>query len=325
MLKYLIVPLADDAVSFCHYDRNTSGSKLIDLELLEKIIFWSMKENLNIQFLFPDCKLPIEYHRVIDTVDHTSIASATSEDNTVLQNADVIVFDSWDSISSYPFKEGLTYVIRTTKEDFFNQYQLLKPVISKADKVQIILKDIQAFKEPDFVKYREVLDYLVQVVYNEIANGRNIHFNLLTNRVLLNKMNNCGAGYEHITIAPNGNFYICPAFYNPNINDNIQGTLKEGLDIKNRHLYKLDYAPICRHCDAYQCRRCIWLNKKTTLEVNTPSHEQCVVSHIERNASKVLADMVRKLPGFSEIEIIKQIDYLDPFDLLEIPHIKPNN
>ena len=84
--------------------------------------------------------------------------------------------------------------------------------------------------------------------------------------------------------------------------------------IKNKQLYRLDHAPICRHCDAWQCKRCIWLNRKTTLEVNTPSHEQCVVAHLERNASRELLENIRKHGMFLPETEIKEIDYLDPFD-----------
>ena len=117
-------------------------------------------------------------------------------------------------------------------------------------------------------------------------------------------MNNCNAGWESITLAPDGKFYICPAFYQDNLGD--VGDLKNGINIPNPQLYRLDHAPICSHCDAYQCRRCIWLNLKTTLEVNTPSHEQCVVSHLERNASRIINS-----------ENIPEINYLDPFDIIE--------
>ena len=126
-------------------------------------------------------------------------------------------------------------------------------------------------------------------------------------------MNNCGAGDTNITIAPNGKFYICPAFYLNDESDNV-GSITEGLDIKNKQLYRLDHAPICRHCDSYQCKRCIWLNRKTTLEVNTPSHEQCVLSHIERNTSKKLLERIRLHGDFLPEINISTIDYLDPFE-----------
>lgn len=60
------------------------------------------------------------------------------------------------------------------------------------------------------------------------------------------------------------------------------------------------------------------MNRKTTLEVNTPSHEQCVVAHLERNASRKLLIDIRKHGKFmSASEDIKEIDYLDPFDVKE--------
>ena len=54
--------------------------------------------------------------------------------------------------------------------------------------------------------------------------------------------------------------------------------------------------------------------EKLTLEVNTPSHEQCVVSHLERNMSRDLLEKIRNSnENLSGIEI-PAIDYLDPFD-----------
>ena len=66
---------------------------------------------------------------------------------------------------------------------------------------------------------------------------------------------------------------------------------------------------------AYQCKRCIWLNRKMTLEVNTPSHEQCVTAHLERNASRDLLQEIRKSGRFLQGREIMEIDYLDPFDV----------
>lgn len=138
----------------------------------------------------------------------------------------------------------------------------------------------------------------------------------MTDRISLRCMNNCNAGGESITLAPDGKFYVCPAFYLESDGYSV-GDLSTGLDIMNPQLYRLDHAPICRKCDAYQCRRCVWLNRKTTLEVNTPSHEQCVVAHLERNASKHLLESLRSSETFSGYSEIPEINYLDPFDVIK--------
>ena len=161
--------------------------------------------------------------------------------------------------------------------------------------------------------------------------GKSPQLNLLTDRLLLGEMNNCNAGVSNVTIAPDGNFYICPAFYNLPVVDGNEmtlddicqkgfsiGSLHDGLDLKNPQLYRIDHAPICRNCDAFQCKRCIWLNRKTTCEVNTPSHEQCVVAHLERNASRDLLANIRKHGAFLPEKEITELDYLDPFDKLNL-------
>lgn len=212
----------------------------------------------------------------------------------------------------------------------FDRYKLLKGIISSSLRLNVVITDIEKFTEEDFKKYKEVLEYLSDVLKTCYAEGKSPQLNLLTDRMMLDGMNNCNAGVENITLAPNGKFYVCPAFYlskecdgnEKSLDEVCQkgysiGSLKEGLDIKNPQLYKLDHAPLCRKCDAYQCKRCIWLNRKTTLEVNTPSHEQCVVAHLERNASRNLLTNIRKYGAFLADKEIKGIEYLDPFDKLK--------
>ena len=312
MLKYLIIPLAKDAVSFCHYDKGEKSNELIDIEVLKKAIFWSMTENLNVQFVYPDREVPAEYKELIDTVDHVSIVGAMCEDNALVDDSEIIVFDGWNNIEGFDFKSDKSYVVRTSRMALFDKVDVLKYLLSKVNRLVVVITDVDKFKGDDFEKYETLLSALIPVVKEEYGKGHGVHFNLLTDIMMLDGMNNCNAGHESITLAPDGKFYICPAFY---LNGSKPvGDIETGLDIKNQQLYRLDHAPICRNCDAWQCRRCVWLNRKTTLEVNTPSHEQCVVAHIERNASRRLLEEIRTLGEFLPDKEIKEIDYLDPFE-----------
>ena len=315
MIKYLVIPLTKSAVSYCHYERTFRNDDLIDIETLKKAIFWAMKENMNIQFLYPDSEIPEEYKSAINIIDHTSIISSTCEDENLIGCADIVVFDSWTAINDYPFSNNNCYVIRTDKAALFDNARFLGDILKKVDRLVIVLTNPEEFTDEDFDRYYTLLDSLIPVIVEELRNNHPVHFNLLTDRIFLNGMNNCNAGYESITLAPDGNFYICPAFY---LDGSVPvGNIDNGLDIKNQQLLSLNHAPICRICDAWQCRRCIWLNRKTTLEVNTPSHEQCVIAHIERNASRRLLAEIRKIGEFIPEKEIPEIDYLDPFDKLK--------
>lgn len=328
MIQYLIILLDNTATSYCHYENTCYEKKLIPVEDLKQGIFYGMKENLMIQFVYPDYELPQEYKNVINTIDHSDIVSSLCEDDELRKNADVIIYHDWNGIQFSSFDKDGIYTLRTSKEDLFDRYKLLKGIISSSLRLNVVITDIEKFTEEDFKKYKEVLEFLSDVLETCYVEGKSPQLNLLTDRMMLDGMNNCNAGNENITLAPDGKFYVCPAFYfSGKCDGNEQslgevcqkgysiGSLKEGLDIKNPQLYKLDHAPICRKCDAYQCRRCVWLNRKTTCEVNTPSHEQCVVAHLERNMSRKLLNNIRKHGSFlSEHEEIKEIDYIDPFE-----------
>lgn len=313
MLQYIIILLDETSTSYCHYENIKTNRKLIDLETLKSGILFAMKENLMIQFVYPDYKLPQEYEEVIESIDHSKIVSSLSEDVSLLGEADVVVYHDWTGLSFGKFEESKSYVLRTSKADLFDRFLLIKEVLSKVTRLNVVITDIESFKEKDFERYKQILHVLSEHLEKLYVEGRSPQLNLLTDRMMLSTMNNCGAGDTNITIAPNGKFYICPAFYLNDESDNV-GSITEGLNIKNKQLYRLDHAPICRHCDSYQCKRCIWLNRKTTLEVNTPSHEQCVLSHIERNASKNLLERIRLHGDFLLDISISNIDYLDPFE-----------
>jgi CXXX repeat peptide maturase len=308
MLQYLIILLDDTSVSYCHYESPKTEHKLISLENLKAGILFAMKQNLMIQFVYPDYGIPEEYKSVIETIDNHKIAPQTLK----MVNADVVVFSGCSSINP---AQGQIGVVRTSKADFFANYKSLPPWFGNMQRLNIILTDMETFTEEDFSSYKEALEYLKNAVKEIFVQGYNLQINLLTDRILLEKMNNCNAGIENITLAPNGKFYICPAFYLEDAGDNA-GDLTTGLNIRNKYLYQLQHAPLCRNCDAYQCKRCIWLNRKTTREVNTPSHEQCVAAHLERNASRNLLHDLQSLGAWKE-KSIPATDYLDPFEIKE--------
>lgn len=314
MLKYLIIPLAKDAVSFCHYKRGESDGELISLDVLKKAMKWAMKENVNVQFLYPDRQIDEEYKAIIDSLDHIDIVGAECPDAELRYVADIQVFDSLAALASVSLDSDRAYVVRTTKEGLFANIDKLAAALPQVNRLVVIITDIDSFSEADFIKYQETLDALVPAVKQEYAKGHAVQLNLLTDRIFLDSMNNCNAGWESLTLAPDGKFYVCPAFWLDGLKS--VGDLENGIDVKNPQLYRLDHAPICRKCDAWQCRRCTWLNRKTTLEVNTPSHEQCVVAHIERNASRKLLEAIREAAEFMPGKEIAEIDYFDPFDLI---------
>lgn len=303
MLKYFIVILDDSAVSFCHYPQNTERN-LMPLNVLRDAVRFAMLENLNVQFVWPDYELPEEYKKEISAIDHINIASLS-----LTKEADILVSDA-SKLSDCP--ENATVVAKISLEEMLENPSVLFPIFKNADRVNILITDVLNFHDSCIVRYEQSLIKVADAVFDELSSGHNLQVNLLTDRLSLKEMNNCNAGYESITLAPNGYFYFCPAFYYAE--EKPCGTIKDGLEIKNPQLFLLENAPICRTCDAWQCRRCIWHNKIFTREVNTPGHEQCVMAHIERRVSRMLGERIKSINETFSLENIPELDYLDPFD-----------
>ncbi len=313
MLKYLIILLKDNAVSFCHYPNSETEGQLMPLPVLKNAVLFAWKNNLKVQAVYPKEALPDEYMELLGQFSHYDIIP------TGIQRAEgnVVVVDDWNMLEGVNALPNTVYVMRTRREDFFARYVLLKPLLDKVPRVNVIFADVSLFTNEDFKLYSEALHEISKWIIMYLKNGTERQFNLLTDRLLFSKMHNCNAGIDSITIAPDGNFYLCPAFYYQAQGYGNEGNVKDGLHIRNRQLLDLKHAQLCRNCDAFQCKRCIWLNYEMTLDVNTPSHEQCVIAHIERNASRQLAESINKQKLLRIPINIQEIDYLDPFDVRE--------
>lgn len=291
-------------MSYCHYSPRKTEHKLIGLDDLKEGIKFAMKENLNIQFVYPSYFLPKEYREVIETIDHTKIGPISCG-----EELDVVVIDDL-SLNDAKYKNCLW---RCSINELTRKQTEVIDVLSKVQRFNIVLTDILAWKEDAFVSYNSFLDKLVDAVVEQFSRGNPIQVNVLTDRLMIEEMNNCNAGDTSITLASDGRFYVCPGYFGKQS----VGSLEEGLSISNQQLFRLDHAPICRKCDAFQCKRCVWMNEMSTLECNTPSHEQCVVAHLERRASCKLSKLLQ-LRGVSVENSypIEEINYLDPFNIL---------
>jgi len=316
-IQYLVILLDDTSVAYCHADNPLTERRLMPIETLRKAIRFGMKQNLMIQYVYPDYDLPEAYNELIESIDHVKIGR------------DVRVYNGVPATVA-----GKNAVLRLTTGEFIARQYDIAALLPQVERLNICLTDIAAFRDEQTEDYKKALETLTKVAANLDASattsGKEVpSLNLLTDRLSLTEMHNCEAGIGNITVAPNGKFYLCPAFYydeQTGISNRMNHTTKDasrsvgdvdsGLDIPNRQLLQLDHAPLCRKCDAYHCHRCIWLNDRLTMDANTPSHQQCVLAHLERNASRELQQMLAAQGLYTGNEI-PEAGYLDPFDVRE--------
>ena len=85
------------------------------LDVLHEAIIFGMKENLMIQFVYPDYELPQEYKDEIELIDHSKIVPCTL----VEKGADVVVYNDISSLKSQDEIHSQSVVLRVSKNQLF--------------------------------------------------------------------------------------------------------------------------------------------------------------------------------------------------------------
>lgn len=311
-MQHLIVILDNTAKSFCYYPTCIPYKEysLMDLAVLKKVIWFAQINGMSLNVLVGDKELPQDYYEALDEIRHIFI----SDNPTMIKDiCDILVINIGDEIIYPTVSNNLltNIIVRVDRGHLSLLSEFVNGMKGRYRRLNIIILDVDSFEKDDFDVYSQQLREISSFYLSEGCSIEENEISVITDRIVLSEMNNCDAGIRHLTVSPEGKLFICPAFYYDN---NLSvGDVESGVLLKNKHLLKLDHAPICRKCDAYHCKRCVWLNNKTTHELNTPSHEQCVLSHIERNNSMILLNLIKAKLGYIPFQDIEPITYLDPF------------
>ena len=317
-VKHLVVPLDVSATSFCHYEnvaRSTSAAEPIAADVLERVVKFAEEHEVSVQFLFGDVRPPDEHESLISRIPHVKIVPLKLQE---AYEGSVLVVnpDEMGSTDGLALDDTRNIVLRLAREQIGDLARLTSALLGRFKRLNVCLLDIGKYDDRDIARYAQQLESVAGALEDEYRAGRSPEVSVVTDRLLLNSMHNCGAGIENLTVGLDGRIYLCPGFYyDSDVADACVGDLEGGVEIRNAQLLQLDRAPICSMCDAYHCKRCVYLNKVTTLEINTPSRQQCVLAHAERKVSRTLLERLRGIPTFRDLPAIPELEHDDPFVL----------
>ena len=93
-LQYLVILLDDTSVAYCHADNPLKERNLMPIETLKKAILFGMKQNLMIQYVYPEYELPAEYDETIESIDNLKIGrdvKVTNEVPTAVDSDNIVL------------------------------------------------------------------------------------------------------------------------------------------------------------------------------------------------------------------------------------------
>lgn len=301
--------LSDNFVSFCCYENASRSETAMTLDALKQGLSYCRENFFSPIFVHGDDRfLDYDFQAVFEEheIQHILPARLKSKAKNirdfllVFDHSSIDLVDEWVPNCIYNIKqENIAFLAADIIQLF-----------GKASRINVNILGLNGnFDEAAYsVQLEKIKDYLIQT-YAE--HGTIKELNILTDILYADEWSNCRAGERTFVYAPDGQFYVCPAFYQEGTQQPI-GCPDSGMNnLKNAHLYQKLMQPLCQLCDAKQCRICIYRNQAATGEVNVSPSYQCRKSHIERKVSVELQNFL----GLPEEEMLKPVDYLDPIVL----------
>ncbi|MCX6578992.1 MAG: radical SAM peptide maturase, CXXX-repeat target family [Candidatus Aminicenantes bacterium] len=310
--KVLNVLLSSGSPRICGYPTGKAKTETIDLTVLKENLRLCRDNNYFVNILYPSTPLDDRYLELLAGIDAQKTIPY-SRQSVQYKLEDSVVFTVTLGQELHPGFSCMNMILLADLHAISSLGDYVEGLFKKNNITRInLVFDLNEISiDFDFDTYKAQLNKIATVLFDCYKSNQPRYLNVLTDIFVLEKMNNCSAGITHITLGPDGKRYICPAFY-------YSGQALESSDFTPPHRLtrQLDFksAAVCKACDALHCRRCVFDNFNKTDEYNIPGEVQCIISHIEREASLDLQNRLLKETTFNSFKnILTEKDYIDPF------------
>lgn len=308
--NHLYFLLSTEAARHCTYDPSKAPKQEMPFEIFKQGLNFALQNFYNPVLLLSPEGLSAEQKALLRGVEVTEVYSS----NHPVQAQDgIAVYDN----HIQNLCDGDNALLLLKKESIPGLSNTLKTIFTRQSRINLVLEDVEKITDTDLQVYEQELENIAEYLTRKLGEGSYLELNVLSDPLVLSTMANCNAGVESFMLAPNGNFYICPAFYYADPEQAI-GNLEDGITFSYQKFLRLEKSPVCSVCDAHHCRRCVYQNKQLTREYLIPGKNQCVVSHVERKVGKKYALMLAENGYLEQLtlrtveEIFPELDYIDP-------------
>jgi uncharacterized protein len=296
--KFLLVITKNSIRPHCCYQSSLTNDQEMSEDLFEKAIDFGKKNGYQ-PIIMHDRWLDFEPIRQSSLPSDTNIAICTL-----------------DEVQRQSKNRSNIISIQFNKNEIDRLSETIKSLKTSVCRINLNVEDLPLWKEDDLNRYDVQLGKIADYFIAMRMDRRLFEINALTDPLELNKPCDCDAGLNSITIAPDGNFYICPAFYFDPMHGYSVGNISEGITGIGATLLQSGRSHICDGCKAYHCKRCKYLNVRMTGEISCPSKIQCVISHIELRNAKKYQEKLLQFTDERFSTIIDEVVSLDPMDNL---------
>lgn len=308
--KELLFVLDDQYASFCSYSNGKNSDQRMSIALIEEGLRFAEENFMKPVFLHSE-QISDDYLTDYEEIEvlHRIPIKAYREDLPFYDYQIIVDDTSIDLLERIPFQSNM--IVNISYENISRLSDMMEALWRKTDRINLNLSNLS--KISNLSEYQKQLEKCADKI-NEIEEHTGVlkELNVLTDVMFIKEHEGCSAGEDSVTLAPDGHFYVCPAFYSnhlPSIGD-----LKTGIKIPNEELYRRDHMPLCEKCTSYQCENCKFINKQCTNEVNVSPAFQCRKAQIEEKTAIRLQKLLDGKYDFTNI--ISEKEFEDPIDMV---------
>lgn len=260
ILKFLYIITCDNAEPICAYDNKLNSTKKMSDDMLAKCIEYCFKHHI----------APVFIGKAQHGLSNDSMYFTISEKDELKKNHATV----YTSNGKYKNNNIILGMHRT---DIKSLSDKLANICNKQAKVNVFIPDIDEWDDADFEIYYEELGRIIDLIREKKLDLDSRKINLF--KAVSPSMSRCGAGRTSIAVAPDGKFYLCPAFYFEKDTNATIGSMDEDFEFEPIEMLATNKMPMCSQCNK-SCNICIHANCKTTGELNIPSDNQCRIQKI---------------------------------------------
>lgn len=317
---HLLVLVEEGAVAFCHYENPRfyapARPRWMAVPLLSAIVRHAEKNDVALTLILGRERPPPKLERLMDRVAHIKIVP---QELCADYPGAIVVLDGENAASfdRLPLGWSSNVILRLARRDLGRLGALCHALTGRYGRLSLHLRDLEYFTRADLALYESELRKLAGQLKAIYANGDRVEINVLTDRMMLTGMRNCDAGVTHVTVAADGSCHICPGFLSDGEPAIGRFDAETGVVAEPPANVAFERGPLCTRCDAWHCKRCVYLSRKLTLEYNVPSEQQCLAAHAERETTRLLLRQLGAMEPFRRMPRLAELNYRDPLELIE--------
>jgi len=322
-VKSIWVMLSLDAVSCCHEPHSTRGldSQLMPLDLLAQIVKMAKELSWTCTILGNGKALPRDHQSLCDEMEAHVVLPAESVGFPLGKRLS-LVFES-DCVEKVTAGLPCSHaILRVKRDDLPRLCKLVSTLLNRCPVVSVRHPELLQYDDSDLMVYRDQLFQVGQWLVDRHDAWCSYHVDCLTDHFQPSHIGECGAGIGSLAIGPTGEIYLCPAALRGGMPS--YGHILGDLKIPNRSLLTKEFSLPCGRCEAFHCRRCVYLNKCGTMEFCVPPKNACRIGHLEREVQVWLTqELIQKKQWKSEYRVPSLPTIHDPYELIKSEEAPP--